>query len=78
MINERLNVSDFTNADLRAALKFYTECMNDGYKPQRPDFQAHFHCSHQRAEVLLKAASWAYRVQQKEKAQFEAKRKRAC
>lgn len=78
MICEKLSVKDFPSELLREALQFYTEGAENGKKPQSPDFQKHFHCSRLRAEMLTNAASWAYKVQQKEKAQMEAKRKRAC
>lgn len=78
MICEKLAVRDFSNELLREALQFYTEGAENGKKPQSPDFQEHFHCSRLRAEMLTNAASWAYKVQQKEKIQMEAKRKRAC
>ena len=79
MKNERLDCKDFTNAELRAALQFYTEFM-DGVKrePTPNELVTEFGCSYLRAQMLRRAASWAYAVNKKEKAQFEAKRKRAC
>lgn len=79
MKNEQLDCKDFALEELREALKFYTEFM-DGVKrePTPNEFQSRFGCSRLHSNMLRRAASWAYAVNKKEKAQFEAKRKRAC
>ena len=74
---ESLTPRSFTDKELAASLRFYTDCRADGFEPFSSDFQERFRCSRNRAEVLRNAAAWAYKIKQKEKIQMQAKRKRA-
>ena len=75
---ESLTPRSFTDKELAASLRFYTDCRESGFEPVATDYQERFRCSRNRAEVLKNAAAWAYKIKQKEKAQLEAKRKKAC
>ena len=75
---ESLTVRCFKDSELAQALQFYRTSIAEGFTPNYSDFKSLFRCSTKKAEMLHNAAAWAYRVQEKEKAQLEAKRKRAC
>lgn len=78
MASESLTPRSFTDSELAEALRFYTERTEKGNEPFSGEFRKHFHCSRARAEMLRLSAVWAYKIKQKEKAQIEAKRKKAC
>ena len=75
---ESLTPRSFSNSTLVQAMEIYVKFIKKGKTPLLADFENELKCSTQRASVLLASCSWAYKVKQKEKAQIEAKRKKAC
>ena len=75
---ETLTPRSFTNMELRESLEYYSDCVKQGFEPLTCDYMEHFRCLYARAEMLRNSSAWAYKVKQKEKAQMEAKRKKAC
>lgn len=64
-VNFPSSPKDFTNKELREALRFCEQLQAEGKPVTSVEFANHFRCSIARANMLRKAAVWAAKVKAK-------------